>query len=133
MTYLWDTDTCIYHLNGNSKVKQKVRSVGAKSIYTTIVTIAELKFGAFNSTRVEANLKRIEELQQKITVLSDFNEAIATVFAENKSTLKQQGITIGDFDLLIASFALHHNMVVVTNNTSHFQPVPNLRLENWSI
>lgn len=49
MKYLWDTDTCIYHLNGNSKVKQNVRSVGAKSIYTTIVTIAELKFGAFNS------------------------------------------------------------------------------------
>jgi predicted nucleic acid-binding protein len=40
---------------------------------------------------------------------------------------------IGDFDLLIASFAIHHNMVVVTNNTSHFQPVPNLWLENWSI
>jgi tRNA(fMet)-specific endonuclease VapC len=97
------------------------------------VTIAELKFGAFNSTRVEANLKRIEELQQKITVLSDFNETIATVFGENKSKLKQQGITIGDFDLLIASFAIHHNMIVVTNNTSHFQPVPNLRIENWSI
>ena len=88
MRYLWDTDTCIYHFNGNANVKHKIRSVGAPSIYSTIVTIAELKFGAFSSTHVEENLKRIEELQKTITILADFNEAIATIFAENKSTLK---------------------------------------------
>ncbi len=47
MTYLWDTDTCIYHLNGNPKIRQKVQEIGAKAISTTIVTIAELKFGCY--------------------------------------------------------------------------------------
>ncbi len=131
MKYLWDTDTCIYHLNGDPKIRQKVKEIGAKSICTTIVTIAELKFGAFNSTKIKFNLQRVKKLQEKISVLSDFIETIATLFAENKSKLKKQGITVGDFDLLIASFAIHHKLIVVTNNTSHFQHVPNLQLENW--
>ena len=132
MKYLWDTDTCIYHLNGNSNINRKIQRFGAKAVCTTIVTIAELKFGAFNSTRLEDNLSRIQALQTKIRVLADFNEAIATIFAETKAPLKRQGITIGDFDLLIASFALHHGMILVTNNTEHFQHIPGLQIENWS-
>lgn len=131
MTYLWDTDTCIYHLNGDIRVRQKVQEVGSKAISTTIVTIAELKFGAYNSAKVDSNLERIRMLRQKIHVLSDFTNTIATIFAENKAKLKKQGISIGDFDLLIASFALHHSLIVVTNNTSHFQYVPGLNIENW--
>ena len=30
MTYLWDTNTCIYHLNGNSRIKQKIQSVDSE-------------------------------------------------------------------------------------------------------
>ena len=37
----------------------------------------------------------------------------------------------GNFDLLIASFALHHDLIVITNNTAHFQNIPEIQLENW--
>lgn len=131
MTYLWDTDTCIYHLNGNATIREKVNVLGAKAIATTIVTIAELKFGAYNSAKVESNLERIKTLQQKIHVFTEFAEAIATIFAQNKAIMKKQGLTIGDFDLLIASFALHYQLIVVTNNTPHFRSVPKLLVENW--
>ncbi len=94
MIYLWDTDTCIYLMNGDSNVRQKVEACGAKAIATTIVTIAELKFGAYNSAKVESNLERIETLRQKIHVLSGFTDDIATTYAENKATLKKQGISI---------------------------------------
>lgn len=131
MIYLWDTETCIYYLNGNQHIRQTVRNVGLTTIATTIVTIAELKFGAFHSPCVAENLARIASLQQKIRVLSDFSDPIATVFAENKARLKKQGLLIGDFDLVIASFALHLGLIVVTNNVAHFQRVPNIRIENW--
>ena len=131
MTYLWDTDTCIYYLNGNQHIRQTVKNVGLTTIATTIVTVAELKFGAFHSTRVAENLARIAILQQKIRVLSDFSDPIATVFAENKARLKKQGLLIGDFDLVIASVALHFGLIVVTNNVAHFQRIPNIRIENW--
>ena len=131
MKYLWDTDTCIYLLNGNSPIEEKLRSIGDKDICTTIINIAELKFGAYNSTQVESNLRRIEKLASILAVLNDFSNEIATLFAKNKAILRKDGIIISDFDLLIGSFALTYNLIIVTNNIEHFRHIPNIKIENW--
>lgn len=131
MNYLWDTDTCIYYLNENARIRQKVKTIGAEHICTTSITIAELKFGAYHSQKVEANLKRIEDWQQTFRVLDTLSQQITTIFGQKKAFLKKHGILIGDFDLLIASFAIHHHMIVVTNNLDHFSRIPDIRLENW--
>ena len=47
--YLWDTDTCIYFLKGDKAITEAVKETGVETIYTTIISIAELKFGAYNS------------------------------------------------------------------------------------
>jgi tRNA(fMet)-specific endonuclease VapC len=47
-----DTDTCIYWLNGKEKVQQKVSQLGTDHLRTTIVTFAELRYGAYKSQRV---------------------------------------------------------------------------------
>ncbi|OQX12022.1 MAG: hypothetical protein BWK80_44230 [Desulfobacteraceae bacterium IS3] len=133
MKYLWDTDTCIYYLNGNGNIRRKVKAVGSREICTTVITVAELKFGAYHSAKVGANLERIAKLQKKLTILYKISDPITTAFAENKSLLKKKGITIGDFDLLIAGFALHYKLVIVTNNISHFKQISSLEIENWSI
>ena len=39
---------------------------------------------------------------------------------------------IDDMDILIASTALTHNLVLVTNNEKHFRRVPGLEIENWT-
>ncbi len=38
---------------------------------------------------------------------------------------------IGEIDMLIASTALTHEMVLVTRNIKHFQRIEHLQLENW--
>ena len=48
-----------------------------------------------------------------------------------KAQLKQQGNLIMDADILIGSIALANKLILVTNNTKHFQRIPNLQLENW--
>jgi len=35
---------------------------------------------------------------------------------------------IGDFDILIAATALHHDLTLVTRNRRHFERIPNLAL-----
>lgn len=132
MTYLWDTDTCIYYLNEHARIREKVRIVGAEQICVTSITIAELQYGAYNSQRVETNLQRIEAWQQTFQVLETVNQQIATIFGQKKAIMKKQGRMIGDFDLLIASFALHYRLIIVTNNTSHFCQIPDIQLENWA-
>ena len=55
MKYVWDTDICIYWLKGYEQIKEKVKEVGEDSINITIITLAELKFGAYNSQKVKEN------------------------------------------------------------------------------
>ena len=42
-----------------------------------------------------------------------------------------KGIRIEDMDLLIAATAIYNDMTLVTNNTKHFEHIPDLKLENW--
>jgi predicted nucleic acid-binding protein len=39
---------------------------------------------------------------------------------------------IGEFDLLIGSCAVYHDLVIVTSNKKHFDRIPNIRLEDWA-
>jgi tRNA(fMet)-specific endonuclease VapC len=45
--------------------------------------------------------------------------------------LRITGKPIEDADTLIAATALHHQAVLVTDNTKHFARINNLYLENW--
>lgn len=77
-------------------------------------------------------MKRIEELRSILTILDDFNDNVATIFAKNKALLRKGGISIGDLDLLIGSFAIVNELIVVTNNTEHFKHIAKLQIENWA-
>lgn len=52
MTYLLDTDTCIYWIKNISSVRTKVTQIGWEQICICSITVAELYFGAYNSQRV---------------------------------------------------------------------------------
>lgn len=47
------------------------------------------------------------------------------------AVLRQRGELIRDADILIASTALAQGLCVVTNNTNHFQRIPELQIQNW--
>jgi tRNA(fMet)-specific endonuclease VapC len=55
----------------------------------------------------------------------------SSLFGRYKALLRREGRPIGDIDLLIASVARHHGLTVVTNNTAHYERLPDLTLENW--
>ncbi len=132
MKYLLDTDTCIYFFNGNQNIVKKIKQTSSQNIYTTVLNIAELKFGAYNSKKIKSNLLRIEKFNQRINILSKLSDEIISLFAKTKSNLRKKGKTIGDFDLLIAAFAIENNLTLVTNNISHFKNIKSLKLKNWT-
>lgn len=59
--------------------------------------------------------------------------AIADKTAELYAQLRKQGTPVDDIDLLIAGTALTHQRVMITNNTKHFERIPNLQVEDWSV
>jgi tRNA(fMet)-specific endonuclease VapC len=130
VSYLLDTDICIYWLNGRQNIKDKVMGVGWKQVATSIITQAELYYGAYNSSRVVENLSRVDAFVNEIVVLP-LHATILKRFGEVKAQLRQMGQPLADFDLLIACIALVENKILVTNNTRHYERIPGLKLENW--
>ncbi len=128
--YVLDTDTCIYLLIGNQRVKDHVAFVGVEMIAVTIVTKGELYFGAYNSSRVEHNLERIKEFFSKPgPLVLPLDERAVDRFGKFKAELRRAGRPIGDIDLLIASIAVCQGFTLVTNNTKHFTWIPGISIQ----
>jgi tRNA(fMet)-specific endonuclease VapC len=132
VTYLLDTDTCIYWLRNRQSVRERVREVGWNQISICVITVAELYYGAYNSNRVTQNLARAEFFIQNLPVLP-LNDTALRRFGELKAELRRTGQPIAEFDLLIASVALAESYILVTNNTRHYDRIPELQLENWTL
>ncbi len=52
---------CIFFINGKFGLKEKLQAVGKQKFFISEITIAELKFGAENSQKVEFNRKIVEK------------------------------------------------------------------------
>lgn len=105
MKYLLDTDTLIFWLKGNQHIENKACLFGLDNLRYSIISYAELYFGAYNSQHIERNLQTIEVVKQKLQLV-EFNEKSAQIFGKIKANLKQQGNIILDADLMIASICI---------------------------
>ncbi|TWJ16704.1 type II toxin-antitoxin system VapC family toxin [Geobacter argillaceus] len=128
--WLLDTNICVYLLNGNEHLKQKVRKTGVQNLAVSNAVLAELYFGAYNSTKVKANIATIESFRKHLTIFADSVES-ARQFGKIKADLKRQGKRIEDFDILVASIALANKCRLVTHNTNHFARIAGLHVEDW--
>ena len=131
MKFLLDTDTCVFWLRGREPVRHRLAVVGPEATGVSVITLAELRYGAACSARPEANHQAIDDFIAGITVLG-VDPEMARVFGDLKALLHKQGMLIEDFDLVIAATALTHSLALVTNNVEHFRRIPRLPLENWT-
>lgn len=127
--YLLDTNIWIYYLKGQFDLKSKFDQVGIENLGISEISIAELKFGAYNSNRIEANLKTIEALLQQTRIYPILPGL--DIYAKEKVRLRTKGKPVDDFDLLIASTAIAFDITLVSRNIKHFDRIDNLQLEDW--
>jgi tRNA(fMet)-specific endonuclease VapC len=93
------------------------------------ITLAELKYGAELSGRVQENTQLLNEFARRIGILPIFSGI--DIFAKEKARLKNLGSLIDDFDLLIGSSAVANNLILVTDNEKHFNRFEHIVIENW--
>ena len=130
MTYLLDTDICIFLLREKFGVKEKMKSVGLPNCAVSIMTIFELSFGAENSDNPQKHHKQTEMIRDNFQVIPlDYD--IAQTFAQEKARLRKAGTPIDDFDLLIGSTALTKDLIMVTGNQKHFSKIKDIQIDNW--
>jgi tRNA(fMet)-specific endonuclease VapC len=129
--YLLDTDIVIYWLkNHYPKINETIKKIPEEYLFISSITLAELYFGAFNSTKKEENKRLIDEFLETINIIH-FDEEAARYFGEIKSLLKNQGKILNDSDLFIAATAISNDLILVTNNEKHFKRIDRLGIENW--
>lgn len=132
MTYLLDTNICIYIINEQpDQVLQRLIEAGRDSLAISTVTVAELAFGVAKSTRPDSRAK-LENFLSKLPIL-DWGQDAAWIYGNVRKALEAKGQRIGERDLLLACQALALNATMVTNNTREFERVEGLKLENWAL
>lgn len=129
--YLLDTNICIYYLKGMYNLKDKILEVDIENCYISEITLAELKFGAENSKKVEENNKVILQFAERINIVPFFNAI--DIYAKEKVRLRRIGKPIDDFDLLIGASAIANKLILVTNNVKDFRNLKNIKIENWTV
>jgi tRNA(fMet)-specific endonuclease VapC len=93
-------------------------------------TISELYFGAYNSQQIDANLQKIKKLLESVEIAYT-SPQVSEYFGKIKAELKRKGTLISDFDVLIASYAMANDLILVTNNQTHFNRIHGIKVENW--
>jgi len=129
VSFLLDTDWVIDHLNGVEAVTGRLREHHPRGLALSIVSVAELWEGAVYSTAPERGRRILEDFFSGILILG-VDQEICRRFGEIRGALRRQGKLIGDFDLLIASTALHYDLTLLTNNRRHFESVAGLQIES---
>ena len=145
MSYLLDTNHCIYYKNAffkNPKFRsdfetntfEAFEKVKAKeeNIFTSIVSIGEMYYGAEKSQYKETNLKKLETLKKKI-VIENLDDEIWRMFGKVKAKFEKKGKVITDFDLLIACTAKTRDHVFVSNDNDYKVISDDFLIENWSV
>ena len=127
--YLLDTDICIELFRHNEQVIKKIEAVGRENCFVSEITIAELFYGAAKSGREEnfGDVKLIQSLFDVIPLRPSLR-----LYGINKATLQAQGLSVGEFDLLIGSCAVYNSLVMVSSNLKHFTHIPDIVLEDWA-
>ena len=128
ISYLLDTNICIFLLRGNLQIKDKILECGISNCNISEITFAELLYGAYCSSDKDKNIELVKNLCSlfKIIPISDCLED----FVIQKTELRKKGLLIDDFDLLIGATAMAYNLKLITDNIRHFQRLP-IEIENW--
>lgn len=128
-TYLLDTDWVIHWLNGHPAIGRRLDEVKNEGLGLSVVSLAELYEGVYYSTVPMENERQLMSFLQGVTLIGIDTET-CQIFGRERGRLRAAGKLIADFDLLIGSTALRHNLMVLTNNRRDFEMIEGLRLES---
>jgi tRNA(fMet)-specific endonuclease VapC len=129
--YLLDTNTASYVIKGNfPKVRQRLLKVPMSQVVISVITEAELLFGAARKREAVRLKTAIDECLLRVESLS-WDSAAARRYADIRATLETTGIPMGNLDMMIGAHALSAEAVLVTNDHS-FRRLKHLQIEDWT-
>jgi len=142
MAYLFDTNHCIYLMNGwnnpesnlspqERNTVESFKRIENDVIYICEASVGELVYGVERSQKKEYNLKKLKAFLLAVPSVP-VTRSVWELYGKTKARLSKTGIIIPDIDLLIASTAKYYDMILVAND-KHMKNLPNSFVrENWA-
>jgi tRNA(fMet)-specific endonuclease VapC len=127
---LIDTDILSFYFKGDSKVVERFYAYlkEFEQINISIITYYEIP-GGLKFKKAEKQINEFEDFISNNSIIHISEDSAKT--GEIYAKLRQQGITMGTTDILIAGIAMENGLTLVTNNEKHFEPIQGLKIENW--
>jgi len=130
MTYLLDTNTCIFIMKKLPRVVEQFHLALSLGVAISSITLAELEFGVSNSKAYARNQGTLLAFSTLVEILP-FDALASYEYGKVRSSLEKAGTPIGALDTLIAAHAKSLRLTLVTNNTREFQRIEGLHLKDW--
>jgi tRNA(fMet)-specific endonuclease VapC len=124
--YLLDTNIVIALFANEQNVINNIRI--SQEVFIPSIVIGELYFGAYRSSRADANIKRIEEFASYARVLN-CDAKTAKEYGHIKDGLRQAGHPIPENDI----DEPRDRILMFFASVNSFFEVINLVVENWII
>jgi tRNA(fMet)-specific endonuclease VapC len=121
---LCDSTAIIHHFRGDRKVTEQLMKIGPSNIGISVITHAEIYYGARNKKDFEIyrrffNALATYPLTEEISNI--FNGLIVNYSISHKVRIA---------DMLIAATAIANNLQIFTHNRKDFDFIPEIRLYN---
>ncbi len=130
LTYMLDTNICIYVMKSRTPELRERFNINAERLCISSITLGELHYGAEKSARRASNLAEIARFVARLDVLP-FGEKAAAHYGQVRAELARAGTPCGPHAMQIGGHARSEGLIVVTNNLREFERMPGVRTENW--
>ena len=131
MKFMLDTNIIAYAKNHRPEsVLRRFMQYKPEDMCISSITMAELEFGVYNSSKPEQNRLALMTFLSGIAVVP-FDADAALEYGSIRADLTKKGTLIGANDMLIAAHAKALDLTLVTNNTRELNRIEGLKIENW--
>ncbi len=137
MPYLLDADSASLALNGNERIRSRIRQAPVPGVWLSVIAAEEMTRGALGLINKNRDKARLSSDYDFLTRLLDYfcdyrihsyNDQAARVYASFSAQVKR----IGTQDCRIAASAIAAGWIVVTVNQKDFSRIPGVQFEDWS-
>lgn len=134
MIYLPDTNVFSRYLRGiDAGIKARLEA-NLRFCQMSCIVLSELEYGAAKRPDLPTLSERVRKLRALIGNEANYTCNDASFYGFVRAylaRLKPNAQPIGPYDLMLAAQALRLGAVLVTNNTSEFQRIPGLEVQDW--
>lgn len=129
-TFLLDTNIISDLVrNPHGPVFEQIKKVGEKTICTSIVVAAELRYG-IRKKGSDRLSRQVEAVLSHIDILS-LKPPADEYYSRLRCFLEKAGTPIGPNDMIIAAHAMALDLILISANIGEFSRIPNLKTDNW--